>query len=56
MLEELNKAAEKVGLHVAPGKKKDTYSVRKAKSGKLVAKKIDADEVAAIIKDAKKKK
>lgn len=53
MLEDLNKAAKKVGLHVAPGKKKDQYSVRKAKSGKLVAKNVEADEVQKIIKDRK---
>lgn len=53
MLEDLNKAAKKVGLHVAPGKKKDQYSVRKSKSGKLVAKNIEADEVKQIIKDRK---
>ncbi|MGV9826628.1 MULTISPECIES: hypothetical protein [unclassified Gordonia (in: high G+C Gram-positive bacteria)] len=53
MLEELNKAAKKVDLHVAPGKKKGQYSVRKSKSGKLVAKNVDADEVKKIIKDRK---
>jgi len=53
VLEDLNKAAKKSGLHVAPGKKKDTYSVRKSKSGKLIAKNVDADEVKKIIKDRK---
>ncbi|WP_185091119.1 hypothetical protein [Gordonia oryzae] len=53
MLEDLNKAAKKVGLSVAPGKKKDLYSVRKVKNGKLVAKNISPDEVTALIKDRK---
>ncbi|MEP9391698.1 MULTISPECIES: hypothetical protein [Gordonia] len=53
MLEDLNKAAKKVGLNVAPGKKKDRFSVRKVKTGKLIAKNIDADEVKSIIKDRK---
>ncbi|MFT4127869.1 MAG: hypothetical protein QM662_16780 [Gordonia sp. (in: high G+C Gram-positive bacteria)] len=53
MLEDLNKAAKKAGLSVAPGKKKGRYSVRKTKNGKLVAKNVDADEVAVIIKDRK---
>ena len=54
MLEDLNKAAKKVGLNVAPGKKKDRYSVRKVKNGKLVAKNIPADDVKQLIKDRKK--
>lgn len=53
MLEELNKAAKKVGLNVAPGKKKDLYSVRKVKNGKLVAKNVDADSVKELIKERK---
>ncbi|SIR95340.1 hypothetical protein [Williamsia sterculiae] len=52
-LEDLNKRAQKVGLHVAAGKHKDTFSVRKVKNGKLVAKKISADEVLDIIDDRK---
>lgn len=53
MLEDLNKAAKKVGLHVATSKKDGLYSIRKAKNGKLVAKHVDADEAAKIIKKYK---
>lgn len=53
MLEDLNKAANKVGLHVAPGKKKDRFSVRKIKNGKLIGKNINAAEVREIISDRK---
>ena len=53
MLEELNKKAKKAGLHVAQGKKKGRFSVRKVKNGKLVAKNIDADEVRDVIKEYK---
>jgi hypothetical protein len=53
MLEDLNKAAKKAGLHVAHAKKDGLYSVRKAKNGKLVAKNIDADEVENVIKKHK---
>ncbi|GAB88212.1 hypothetical protein [Gordonia rhizosphera] len=53
MLEDLNKAAKKVGLHVAKAKKDGLYSVRKAKTGKLIEKNIDADEVEKLIKKYK---
>ncbi|MGV9714056.1 hypothetical protein ACWDTI_25745 [Gordonia sp. NPDC003424] len=53
MLEDLNKAAKKVGLHVAAAKKDGHYSIRKAKNGKLVAKNVDKDEAAKIIKKYK---
>ncbi|MGC4932503.1 hypothetical protein ACLQ3C_02295 [Gordonia sp. DT30] len=53
MLDDLNKAAKKVGLSVAPGKKKDLYSVRKVKNGKLVAKNVGSDEVQSLIADRK---
>lgn len=53
MLEDLNKSAKKVGLHVAAAKKDGRYSIRKAKNGKLVAKNIDEDEAAKIIKKYK---
>ncbi|AZG43944.1 hypothetical protein [Gordonia insulae] len=53
MLEDLNKAAKKVGLHVAAAKKDGKYSIRKAKNAKLIAKNVDADEAAKIIKKYK---
>ncbi|MFM9378500.1 hypothetical protein [Gordonia sp. VNK21] len=53
MLEELNKKAKKVGLHVAHAKKAELYSIRKVKNGKLVAKNVDADEATKIIKKYK---
>lgn len=53
MLEDLNKAAKKVGLHVATAKKDGLYTVRKAKNGKSVAKNIDADDVRKLIKKYK---
>ena len=53
MLEELNKKAAKVGLHVADAKKPNKFSIRKVKNGKLVAKNIDADEALKIIKKYK---
>lgn len=56
MLEELNKSAKKVGLHVAEAKKDGLYTIRKAKNGKSVAKNIDADEVRTIVKDHKEDK
>ena len=53
VLEDLNKKAKKVGLHVAQGKKKGKFSVRKVKNGKLVAKNITEDEVRDVIKEHK---
>lgn len=53
VLEELNKKAKKVGLHVAHAKKAELYSIRKVKNGKLVAKNVDADEATKIIKKYK---
>ncbi|MFW0796448.1 hypothetical protein AAFP30_21745 [Gordonia sp. CPCC 205515] len=53
MLEDLNKAAKKVDLHVAAAKKDGLYSIRKAKNGKLVAKNVDDKEAAKIIKKYK---
>ncbi|MDY6810757.1 hypothetical protein [Gordonia mangrovi] len=51
MLEDLNKAAKKAGLHVANAKKDGLYSIRKTKNAKLIAKNVDADEAASIISD-----
>lgn len=54
MLEELNKRAKRSGLHVAVYKGNNkTYSIRKIKNGKLVAKNVDADEAMKIIKKQK---
>lgn len=53
VLEDLNKKAKNVGLHVADAKKKKLYTVRKVKNGKLVAKNVDADEALKIIKKYK---
>lgn len=50
MLEDLNKAAKKVGLHVASAKKDGLYTIRKIKNGKQVAKNVTADEVKKIVK------
>lgn len=51
MLEDLNKAAKKAGLHVAHAKKDGLYSIRKTKNAKLIAKNVDADQAASIIAD-----
>lgn len=53
MLEDLNKKAKSAGLHVADAKKADLYTIRKIKNGKLVAKNVDADEAAKVIKKYK---
>ncbi|EGD56381.1 hypothetical protein SCNU_02472 [Gordonia neofelifaecis NRRL B-59395] len=53
VLEDLNKKAKKAGLHVADAKKRDLYSIRKVKNGKLVAKNVDADEALRVIKQYK---
>lgn len=53
VLEDLNKKAKNVGLHVADAKKSKLYTVRKVKNGKLVAKNVDADEALRIIKKYK---
>ncbi|GAA2377813.1 MULTISPECIES: hypothetical protein [Gordonia] len=53
MLEDLNKKAKKAGLHVADAKKRDRYSIRKVKNGKLVAKNVDAEEALRVIKQYK---
>lgn len=51
MLEDLNKAAKKAGLHVAHAKKDGLYSIRKKKNAKLIAKNVDAEQAATIIAD-----
>lgn len=53
MLEDLNKKAKPVGLHVADAKKSKLFTVRKVKNGKLVAKNVSADEAMKIIKKYK---
>ncbi|AUH69703.1 hypothetical protein CXX93_16970 [Gordonia sp. YC-JH1] len=53
VLEDLNKKAKKAGLHVADAKKRDRYSIRKVKNGKLVAKNVDAEEALRVIKQYK---
>lgn len=53
VLEDLNKKAKGVGLHVADAKKAKLYTIRKIKNGKLVAKNVDADEALKIIKKYK---
>ncbi|MEZ5210708.1 hypothetical protein [Gordonia sp. (in: high G+C Gram-positive bacteria)] len=53
MLEDLNKKAKGVGLHVADAKQSKLYTIRKVKNGKLVAKNVDADEAFKIIKKYK---
>ena len=45
----MNAKAKDAGLHVAAGKKDETYSLRKIKNGKLVAKNVSADDVLEII-------
>ncbi|GAC58255.1 hypothetical protein GOHSU_35_00500 [Gordonia hirsuta DSM 44140 = NBRC 16056] len=53
MLEDLNKKAKGVGLHVADAKKPKLFTIRKVKNGKLVAKNVDGDEAMKIIKKYK---
>ncbi len=53
MLEDLNKKAKSVGLHVATAKKAKLFTIRKVKNGKLVAKNVDGDEAMKIIKKYK---
>ncbi|MFZ2510137.1 MAG: hypothetical protein WAW85_03485 [Gordonia sp. (in: high G+C Gram-positive bacteria)] len=53
MLEDLNKKAKSVGLHVADAKKSKLFTIRKVKNGKLVAKNVSADEATKIIKKYK---
>ncbi len=53
MLEELNKKAKPVGLHVADAKKPKLFTIRKIKNGKLVAKNVDGNEALKIIKKYK---
>lgn len=53
MLEELNKKAKAVGLHVADAKKPKLFTIRKIKNGKLVAKNVDGSEALKIIKKYK---
>ena len=53
MIEDLNKAAKKVGLHVAAAKKDDLFTIRKIKNGKQVAKNVTAAEAKKIIKEAR---
>ncbi|MBD0020508.1 MULTISPECIES: hypothetical protein [Gordonia] len=50
MLEDLNKAAKKAGLHVAAAKKDGLYTIRKIKNGKQVAKNVTGDEAKKLIK------
>jgi len=53
VLEELNKKAKPVGLHVADAKKPKLFTIRKIKNGKLVAKNVDGNEALKIIKKYK---
>ncbi len=53
VLEDLNKKAKGVGLHVADAKKPKLFTIRKVKNGKLVAKNVDGDEAMKIIKKYK---
>lgn len=53
VLEELNKKAKNVGLHVADAKKPKLYTIRKVKNGKLVAKNVTGDDAMQIIKKYK---
>ncbi|GAA4752580.1 hypothetical protein MUG78_10310 [Gordonia alkaliphila] len=53
MLENLNKKAKSVGLHIADAKKPKLYTIRKIKNGKLVAKNVSGDEALQIIKKYK---
>lgn len=53
MLEDLNKKAKQVGLHVADAKKANLFTIRKVKNGKLVAKNVTADEAFKVIKKYK---
>ncbi|MEE4022626.1 hypothetical protein V1Y59_06010 [Gordonia sp. PKS22-38] len=49
MLENLNKAAKKAGLHVAATTNNGRYSIRKANTAALIAMDVDASEAASII-------
>ncbi|MEE3850776.1 hypothetical protein VZC37_10560 [Gordonia sp. LSe1-13] len=49
MLENLNHAAKKAGLHVAATKNNGRYSIRRANNAALIAMDVDASEAESII-------